>query len=328
MQTKGEAMAGAATNAGVVRYGFQTTIERASSADGKYRIRGVANTFRVMRSRRLIHPDAFAKSLPKDGAVDLPLLMAHGNAAGFATIGRVTRAWVDPRRGLLFEAWVGEGTDNANEARTLIDQGLLRTVSIGWIPESVHMTYESDRDLDPVIRERMRDAGVSEAEVAYSAELVEVSLVDLPDDPGAVLSVADAAAVNSQVAELRREVAELREILELAHELGTPDGSLTLVRIGVDALQRRVEKATHEAMGDFRARVMEILCDDEVIEAARASQARTMASLQEEIASIVRGAVVPESPAGAPARASWPAGAAGEEETIEAFLKRMGETAE
>lgn len=167
---------------------FELTIERAEARDGKRVVRGVANTFSVMRSRRIIHPQAIEDWLKRAPGASVPLLAQHGYVEGFATIGQVTGLSVDRERGLLFEARLAAGAPHADTAWALIEQRVLRGVSLGWSSRQARWVTDQDKDLDPWFAQKLKDAGLNEAFAFLDLELVEISLVDVPDDAGALLA--------------------------------------------------------------------------------------------------------------------------------------------
>ena len=183
---------GRETGADVARASFAGEIlTAATQADGQFRVKGIANTFTLMRSGRLIHPQAFDKWIGSVGArPDLPFMANHGflGAADFATIGRVDRVRVDPERGLLFEGWVAKGTPLADQARVLLEQKALRGLSIGWTSRQGRFVQKNEPNIDAYTKQQLEAAGVDEAFVYFGAELVEISAVDVADDPGARLA--------------------------------------------------------------------------------------------------------------------------------------------
>ncbi|MDX2200797.1 MAG: HK97 family phage prohead protease [Phycisphaerae bacterium] len=197
----------------VFRDGIQAEIQVAEAGDGgAAKISGVANSFGVMRSGRIIHPrslDGYMKRVGSGGPF-FGLLAQHGNAEGFATVGRVTRLAATPQ-GLLFEAVLASGTPLADEARTLIAQKMLTGVSLGWRSlddASVAFGPELERE-DPELHRIMKAAGANRATVFYAIEPVELSLVDVPDDPAARIAARsgqDAGAVGGVLTAAQFEI--------------------------------------------------------------------------------------------------------------------------
>lgn len=228
------------------------TFETAGWDPATRRIRDWANTFTVMRSGRLIHPTAADGWLAgQKKGLSLALLAPHGYGAGpFATIGKVDVLRVDPRRGLYFEAVRASGTEAADQAATLIGQGMLTSVSLGWIARKGKIVRMNDADLDPWIGQQLRLAGVNEAYVHYEIEPVEISLVDVGDDPGARLAASLRSAVAGELADLRSAVAAVRAMLERLTEPGATE--VATVRAAIDAEIRSagalIENALYEAV--------------------------------------------------------------------------------
>jgi len=181
---------------------FRLEIEAAEvGADNVRRIRGYANTFGVMRSGRIIHPQAVEDWLAANPQATLALLAQHGYVRDFATIGRVDMLKVQRTRGLYFEATLATGTALADQAWTLVSQKLLGSLSIGWIGKQARWVRADDVDLDPWIAKKMKEAGASECYAFLSVELLEISLVDIGDDRGAKLAARLSAEEIAAVAE-------------------------------------------------------------------------------------------------------------------------------
>ena len=258
-------------NGEILRAAVPASIEKAAEQDGKFRIRGVANTFTLMHSGRVFAPTAFDRWLKRTGSVRLPLLLNHGVAVnGPATIGGVDGVTADQKRGLLFNGWVAEGTQNANDARALISQAALRSVSIGWVPRRTYWVRRNNADIEPWLVEQMDASGVDEAHVCGEADLVEISVVDVADDPGAILAArADAAAL----AELRQEVAGLRAEVAAIKAAGGVD---------VAGLQAALAEQLDSFLDDFKLAAVEALMHDpEIVEGARAAHEDLAADLQD-----------------------------------------------
>ncbi len=200
----------------ILRACFSASFERAASQDGRFRIRGVANTFGVMRSGRMFHPNAFDKWLAANAQPNLALLGNHGmDVAGFASIGRVDGARVS-KQGLVFDAWIGEATQLARDARALVEEGTLKGISVGWMARGMSRVHIDDPKLDPALAEALRAAEAHSADVTTRADLVEISLVDVADDAGATLAARSGASGDVDRAAfdtLRSEVAELTRMM-------------------------------------------------------------------------------------------------------------------
>lgn len=246
------------------RASFAGSIETAGEVDGQFRLAGVANTFRVMRSGRLFARKAFDRWLAATKRIDLPLLANHGGhgSVDFATIGRVDRLRADPKRGLLFEGWVAGGTKPADEARALIAQKALKSISVGWIARHARYIRKSDADLDADIEQQLDEAGVEEAHVFLDVEAVEISPVDVPDDPGAQLAArADSAAIDAALSPLREELQALRSQVQSVTRAGSPE---------VAALTAALRDEFHCWLASWKDAAIETLqSDSDVIDEAR-----------------------------------------------------------
>lgn len=194
---------------------FTLSIERAATGEGGVRrVRGVGNSFGVMRSGRILHPAGAAEFLKKLGNGTLPLLAQHGDVSEFATIGTIERLRVDAKLGLVFEAKLADGLPLADQAWALIQQGHLRTVSVGWTPYQSRWVTASDIDLDPHVKQKMEESGATEALAFLRYDLVEISLVDVPDDANAVLMARgggahEIAALNARLDRIEASIAKL-----------------------------------------------------------------------------------------------------------------------
>ena len=123
---------------------------------GMRKIRGFANKNIVDRGNQRIEPMAFAKS--KKGFMRNPVLLA--NHEWSMPIGRVDEFEVTPQ-GLIIEATLGSGFEEADKVWAMIEQDLVRSFSVGLRP------FEIEID----------EKGV---EVITDLELFEVSVVTIP----------------------------------------------------------------------------------------------------------------------------------------------------
>lgn len=201
----------------VFRAAIDATFEIAEASEAAFRIRGIANTFSVMRSGRMLHPSAFDAYFQRRGKAAGPffsLLANHGAEDGFATIGRVDSLQVT-KRGLEFSATLASGTRLADEARQLIAQRMISGLSLGWRSLRDRSVSLDDRDVqqDDELREAMEAAGVKQAWVFYEAEPVEISLVDVPDDANARIAARGGRGGADGLAQLS---ADLRDDLKQA----------------------------------------------------------------------------------------------------------------
>ena len=230
-----------ATLRDVVTAGF----EHAESDDGKYRIKGVANTFGLMRSGRIIDPRAFDDWAKKaDGNISIPIMVQHGAVSGLATVGRVDFVSIDPAKGLRFEAVIASGTQQARDVQALIEEGILGNISIGWRP--YHIRHINVKDADEALANAMRERRISSAELHLKAELVEISIVDVPDDPGARIGAsASAKADQAEPDDIETRVLRLETAVETMQE------TLYTLNDVVNQLRCETEAGFEEANAEF-----------------------------------------------------------------------------
>ena len=120
------------------------------------KIRGFANKNIVDRGNQRIEPMAFAKS--KEGFMRNPVLLANHDWS--TPIGRIEDFEVTPQ-GLIIEATLGSGFDEADKIWAMIEQDLVRSFSVGLRP------FEIEVDENGI-------------EVITDLELFEVSVVTIP----------------------------------------------------------------------------------------------------------------------------------------------------
>lgn len=252
--------ANASSGAPVERLSAAARIEIAESGAGRRAIRGIANTFRLMRSGRLIHPAAVETWLERrDEKRPVPLLAQHGYADGFTRIGQVTALHADRKLGLVFEAVLAEGIGLADDAWTLIRQGMAPAVSIGWSGQP-RLVRDDEPELDAWVGEQLRRSGRREAWVFFSIdELVEISLVDVGDDADARLA---ARAQAAEVSGLRQELAALRA--EVAQLRAAGGGAETA------AIAAGLRETFAEFLEDWKEAALQLLADDALIGEAAA----------------------------------------------------------
>lgn len=267
------------------RFAESFAIEQAGVAGGKRRrIKGYANTWGVMRSGRIIHPAAVEQWLADNAEPRLPLMAQHGLVPGFASIGVVDKLKVSRAKGLYFEAALAEGTTLADEAGKLLEQGVLGNLSIGWVGTQARYISADDSDVDPWLAEKMKEAGVDRAHAFLQVELVEISLVDVADDPGAKL-VANAgfvAAVEQAIAPVRQELAELRrQVQQLSAGGGSPEVAELLSGLG-DQFASWIE--------DWKLAAIEALqTSPDVVEAAEARLQDAADALEDGLIDVAGG---------------------------------------
>lgn len=187
-------------------------IESAGIQGDTFRVRGVMNSFGAQHSRRLLHPAAFKKWLAaKSPDATLPMLAQHGNVmGGFATVGQWDQFAFDPKRGMIWGGYVGKGTQLTDEARALLSQRLLKQLSVGWITRQARYVRLTDADLDPELRRAMEESHIDEAQAFLDWYPVEGSLVDVADDPNALLAARSEAGATATIAALRADVDAVR----------------------------------------------------------------------------------------------------------------------
>lgn len=225
---------------GIERAATAATLQVAADSEGQRRIRGVANTFGLMRSGRVIHPEPMRQALAANPQMSVPLLAQHGNVDGLATIGKVTRLAVTPR-GLEFEALLARDTAMADDVWTLVQQGLLGNVSIGWQPRQARWVKVDEVDLDPHFKRVLEDSGESEAMAFIDYELVEISLVDVGDDRDAKLA-AQLEAQQSEIATLRAQLDGLSSGARPAAEAAAQTADLDALRREVATLKAQTQR--------------------------------------------------------------------------------------
>jgi hypothetical protein len=101
---------------------------------------------------------------------------------------------------------------------------LLSAVSLGWRGLQARWVRDDDADLDEHVRREMKRSGVREAYAFFQIEPVELSLVDVPDDAGALLAA-------------RRDQSDA----------GPANGALTELRVRIDALEKQLAALTAQA---------------------------------------------------------------------------------
>ena len=131
--------------------------------------------------------------------------------------------------------WVFADTERAQELRSLVDGGFLRAVSVGFVPDPKAMHTRSD--------------GVT---VFERADLVELSLVNAPASPGALIQLA--RDMNQDPAELRALFPEVgAEEPEVAEAEQRDDSAIN------EAISEAANAATFAPPVDELARAVETL---------------------------------------------------------------------
>lgn len=143
-------------------------------ADGNRRISGYANTPTKDRVGDIVEVAAFIETMPKFMRNPIMLLMHNANNP----IGYWDQYEVR-QEGLWVSGIIIQGTDEADKAWTLIEQGVLKALSIGFI------------ELDAMYDDR---------ESAYhitNLELLEISVVSVPANADALFTVGKSGEVKS-----------------------------------------------------------------------------------------------------------------------------------
>lgn len=209
---------------------YDLAIREAGMVDGRRMLRGVGNTFTLMRSRRLIHPDGVKAWLARNPTPRVPLFAQHGYVrSNFPNIGAVESIAVD-EGGLSFAASVVEGTELADEAWKLIQQKALFGISLGWWSYDVRKMESGSKDTDPYVQEQLDRAGAPYAVVMMDFELVEISVVDAGDDARALLAARIDEGVDEDL-EARIEAAIERGNAKLANKLADALGVVLTDRL-------------------------------------------------------------------------------------------------
>ncbi len=281
----------------VERLSAAARIECGSEEAGRRTIRGVANTFRLMRSGRLIHPAAIEKWLAsRDAERPIPLLAQHGFAPGFSQIGRITKLAVDRNLGLAFEAMLAEGIALADDAWTMIRQGMAPAVSIGWYGQA-RWVRDDEPEIDEWVKEQLARVGAHEAQVFFTVtDLAEISLVDVPDDADARLAARGQPrhGAAAQVEQLRGEVAALRGAIERMQTAGGPAGA---------AMIETLRGAMDEFLEEFKSAALDAIENDPSI--GEAAELAALAGDAESCASAARAERPPMFASARAAVARW-----------------------
>jgi len=146
--------------------------------DAKMLIKGVANANVVDRWDERMEPAGMdIKNFVKN-----KILLADHMYWTNAGVGVVEKIWAE-ENGVHFEAWVGDPkagllTDAQKDVRSLISQGILKTVSIGFIPKKIKA---------PVYDEE--SGKLMEPAVVLEWELLELSVVAIPCNPDATFEM-------------------------------------------------------------------------------------------------------------------------------------------
>ena len=150
----------------------------------KLYIKGIANANIVDRADERLDPAGIDIENYMKNRV---LLLDHMYTAS-ATVGRVI-SLESQDNGVHFEAYVGDPqkavlTQAQRDARSLIAQGLLQTVSVGFIPHKVKAPEFDD------------EGRLMEPAVILAWELLELSIVAVPANAGSVFEAGNLSASN------------------------------------------------------------------------------------------------------------------------------------
>ncbi len=218
---------------------------------GNLRIKGLANTFGVMRSRRVLLPSAFNDWLAgNNGNVNINLLANHGFVPGFASIGKVETMRVT-NKGLQFEGFIGKGTVLMDEAATLVESKILDSFSLGWMSNQSRVVSREDSDLDPHLKKLFsQNKELTHLWAFFRVEVVELSLVDVADDRGAKLAADFRRGLLDDVRSALRDS-------QPATKTGTPvpdsaavqDAIATIVREQIARMDDRLSEFKDEVVG-------------------------------------------------------------------------------
>jgi HK97 family phage prohead protease len=179
-------------------------------------IAGVANANIVDRMQERLDP----RGLITEHFMKNPQLLAHHSY--YHPVGQVEMLDVQDD-GVHFSAWIGNPekaplTEMQKEIRSLVAQGILKTVSVGFIPHKIK---------EPVYS----DAGeMQECPVIESWELLELSIVAVPANQDSVFGIKDCLPV-SDGAKVKGNVSE--QVISLNDN---PDMSKTAFEQALDSL--------------------------------------------------------------------------------------------
>jgi HK97 family phage prohead protease len=143
--------------------------------NSKLWIKGVANAAIVDRVDEQLDP----RGLILDDYQKNPTLLAHHSY--YHPVGQVELITIE-NDGVFFEAWIGdtsvaELTPMQLEIRSLVKQGILKTVSVGFIPKKIKRASYNDK------------GEIVEPMVIESWDLLELSIVAVPCNQDSVFTV-------------------------------------------------------------------------------------------------------------------------------------------
>jgi len=138
-------------------------------------IAGIANANIVDRVDERLDP----RGIELANFVKNPQILAHHDYRN--PVGQVEELEIE-EGGISFAGWIGDPkkaplTDKQKEIRSLVKQGILKTVSVGFIPKKVKAPLFND------------DGSVKEGPVIEQWELLEISVVAVPCNQDSVFSI-------------------------------------------------------------------------------------------------------------------------------------------
>lgn len=194
----------------------QVKVTKAYSIEERLYIAGVANANIVDRVQERLDPVGL---LPQDFLKN-PQLLAHHSY--HHPIGQVETIDVQDD-GVHFSAWIGDPqkadlTDMQREIRSLVAQGILKTVSVGFIPKKIRAPLYNSQGI------------MEEPAVIEQWELLELSVVSVPCNQDSVFQMrsfsTDSAgakvirdsskhkSLNDTLAQLKKELAESSRVVQ------------------------------------------------------------------------------------------------------------------
>jgi HK97 family phage prohead protease len=164
---------------------FQANFKAVDDAanDVGVRVRGYASTKDVDRGNDVVKPKAFEESIRTSYKDNPMILFQHDRNK---PIGKAVSMSIDSK-GLLIEAIIYD-----EEIGALVKQGVLKTFSIGYLPEEIEYRDKDNAIVDPNEQSGMLRIWTEEGikRIIKKLELLEVSIVSLPMNASALFSLA------------------------------------------------------------------------------------------------------------------------------------------
>lgn len=167
--------------------------KEADGDSGRLNIIGIANANIVDRYDERLAPEGVIT----DDFNKNPVLLVDHAYATRAVVGRVTN--ITPEHdGVKFEAFVGDTdavggiqnlTPTQRETRSLVAQGLVQTVSVGFIPKKIQAPVYND------------NGEMEEPAVILQWQLLELSIVAIPANPGSTFEMRQYALALNETTE-------------------------------------------------------------------------------------------------------------------------------